>query len=57
MSNFVLILYLLYWWIFGGSALVLGHASEKEKKQERQGKVIFFENLIFNHFYECQYYI
>ena len=33
MSDFVLILSLLYWWIFGGSALVLGHASEKEKNK------------------------
>ena len=36
MFDFVLILSLLYWWIFGGSALVLGHASKKEKKQGRQ---------------------
>ena len=36
MADFVLILTSLYCWIFGGSALVLGHASEKEKKQERQ---------------------
>ena len=36
MSDFVLILSSLYCWIFGGSAWVFGHASEKEKKQERQ---------------------
>ena len=36
MSDFVLILSSLYRWIFGDSAFVLGRASEKEKKQERQ---------------------
>ena len=58
MSDFVLILFLLYCWIFGGSALVWGHTSEKEKKQECQVgfKVNFFENLISNHFYESHWY-
>ena len=31
MSDFVLILSLLYYWPFGGSAFVLGCASEKAK--------------------------
>ena len=54
MSDFVLILSLLYRWIFGDYAFVLGHASGKEKTRLSswfQGKVNFFENLIFNHFY------
>ena len=33
MSDFVLILSALYCWPFDDSALVLGHASEKDKKQ------------------------
>ena len=37
MSYFVLILSSLYCWIFSGSALVLGHASEKEKKERQVG--------------------
>ena len=55
MSDLVLILSLLYCWIFGGSALVLGRASEKKKTRASswfQVKVNFFENLNFNHFYE-----
>ena len=36
MSDFVLILSLLYRWIFGDSAFVLGRASEKERENERQ---------------------
>ena len=45
MSDFMLILSSLYCWIFGGSALVLGHASEKERKKERQ--VVFKGKLTF----------
>ena len=46
MSDFVLILSLLYWGIFGGSALFLGRASEKEKKKgiklvSREGKLFW----------------
>ena len=44
MPDFVLILSLLYCKIFGGSALVLGRASEKEKNKSvklvsREGKL------------------
>ena len=59
MSDFVLILSLLYCWMFGGSALIFGCASEKENKRASswyQGKVNFFENLIFNPFYYSHYY-
>ena len=56
MSDFVLIFFLLYRWIFGDSAFVLGRASEKEEKKRAsswfQGKVNIFENLTFNQFYE-----
>ena len=47
MSDFVLILSLLYCWIFGGSALVFGRASEKRKTRASswlQEKENFFEN-------------
>ena len=58
MSDLVLILSLLYCWLFGGSALVLGCASEKVKKQDcqvgfREGN-FFVENQIFNHFNDGQ---
>ena len=45
MSDFVLILSLLYCWLSGGSALVLGRAGEKTKELYRQ--VGFMENNIF----------
>ena len=54
MSDFVLIFSLLYCWVFGGSTLVLGHASEKEKNKSdklisREGK-LFFKNLTLTTF-------
>ena len=55
MSDFVLILSSLYRWIFGDSAFVLGVPVKKKKTGASswfQGKVNFFENLIFNQFYE-----
>ena len=56
MSDFVLILSLLYRWIFDNSAFVLGRASEKEKNKSvmlvSREDELFFENLIFNQFYE-----
>ena len=36
MSDFVLILSSLYSWLFADSALVLGHASEKDTKNSVQ---------------------
>ena len=59
MSDFVLILPLLYCWLFGISALVLGRANEKEQNKNvkfvsREGKLFF--NLIFQHFYHIHYY-
>ena len=60
MSDFVLILSSLYLWIFGGSALALGHASEEKKTRPSiwfQGKANFFKNLIFNHFYESHWHL
>ena len=45
MSDFVMILSLLYWWIFGGSALVLGRASEKEKN--KSVKLVSGESKLF----------
>ena len=59
MPDFMLILSLLYCEIFGGSALVLGHASEKQKTRASswfQGMVNFFENQIFNQFYDGLWY-
>ena len=54
MSDFVLFLSLLYRWIFGDSAFVLGRASEKEKKQERQvgfkGRYIFLKIWFLTNF-------
>ena len=49
MSDFVLILSLLYCWIFGGSALVLGCASEKNKSVKlvsREGEYIYFKKIV-----------
>ena len=53
MSDFVLNLSLLYCWIFGGSAWVLGCKSDKEKNKSvklvsREGKL--FENLLLTTF-------
>ena len=50
MSDFVLILSLLYCWLSGGSALVLGRASEKPKNYTvKLGllKVNFFRKIRF----------
>ena len=49
MSDFVLILSLLLCWLFGGSALVLGNASEE--------KLNLYKKLIFHHFYESHWYL
>ena len=59
MSDFLLILPLLYYWPFGGSAFVLGCASEKAKNYSVKllSSKLFFFNLIFGHFYESHGYI
>ena len=50
------ILFLLYCWLFDDSALVLGPASEKDKKTIASscfhGKLNFFEKLHFKHFFD-----
>ena len=50
MSDFVLILSLLFCWLFDDSAFVLGHASEKEKNNSGSwfyGKLSFFDKSKF----------
>ena len=59
MPDFVMILSLIYCWIFSSSALVLcGFVRVKKKKTRASswfpGKVNFFENLIFNQFYDSR---
>ena len=54
-SDFVLILSLLYCWIFGGFAFVLGCAWKNEKNKSvklslREGKLK--KKLILNHFFD-----
>ena len=54
MSDFMLILSLLYCWLSGGSALVLRPAGEKPKKSLSSwvhGKLNFLEKLDFCHFF------
>ena len=54
MSDFVLILSLLYCWLFDDSALVFGVASEKDKNNSVKlvSWEVFLKNQIFNHFYD-----
>ena len=56
MSDLVLILYLLYCWLSGGSTLVFGPAGEKPKnstvKLGSKKFKIFQKNLIFFHFFD-----
>ena len=59
MSDFVLILSLLYCWLFDGTTLVLCRASEKDNKKIASswfhGKLNFVEKSNFNHFYDSRW--